>query len=129
MLRQNEVLFINREALKQKDKITGEWKVLAMRDNERNENLPTYLKNAHNEGRKIILIVDESHIALDTNKAQELIGEYIKPTIQIEVSATPDTRDYRAQVEVYIDDVIKEEMIKKEILINPNIQSFLEDQE
>jgi type III restriction enzyme, res subunit len=58
-----------------------------------------------------------------------LIGEYIKPIIQIEVSATPDTRDYRAQVEVYIDDVIKEEMIKKEILINPNIQSFLEDQE
>ena len=129
VLRQNEVLFINREALKQKNKTTGEWKVLAMRDNERNENLPTYLKNAHNEWRKIILIVDESHIALDTNKAQELIGEYIKPIIQIEVSATPDTRDYRAQVEVYIDDVIKEEMIKKEILINPNIQSFLEDQE
>jgi hypothetical protein len=47
--RQNEVLFINREALKQKNKTTGEWKVLAMRDNERNENLPTYLKNAHNE--------------------------------------------------------------------------------
>jgi hypothetical protein len=49
LLRQNEVLFINREALKQKNKTTGEWKVLAMRDNERNENLPTYLKNAHNE--------------------------------------------------------------------------------
>ena|GEM_PF-3562902 len=49
VLRQNEVLFINREALKQKNKTTGEWKVLAMRDNERNENLPTYLKNAHNE--------------------------------------------------------------------------------
>ena len=49
LLRQNEVLFINREALKQKDKATGEWKVLAMRDNERNENLPTYLRNAHNE--------------------------------------------------------------------------------
>jgi hypothetical protein len=49
VLRQNEVLFINREALKQKNKTTGKWKVLAMRDNERNENLPTYLKNAHNE--------------------------------------------------------------------------------
>lgn len=129
VLRQNEVVFINREALKQKDKATGEWKVVAMRDNERNQNLPTYLRNTHHEGRKIILIVDESHIALDTSKAQELIGEYIKPTIQIEISATPDTREYRAQVEVYIDDVIKEQMIKKEILINPDIQSFVGDQE
>jgi hypothetical protein len=48
-LRENEVLFINWESLKQKDSKTGEWKVLAMKDNERKENLPTYLENAHNE--------------------------------------------------------------------------------
>ena len=42
-LRENEVLFINWESLKQKDSKTWEWKVLAMKDNERKENLP-YLK-------------------------------------------------------------------------------------
>ena len=121
-LKQNQVLFLNREALKQKDKGTWQRKVLAMRDNERNENLPTYLENAHKEWRKIILIIDESHLSLDTEKAQEIISQYIKPTIQIEVSATPDTKDPDKRIKVNIDDVIKEGMIKKNILINPEIE-------
>ncbi len=126
-LRENEVLFINWESLKQKDSKTWEWKVLAMKDNERKENLPTYLENAHNEWRSIILVVDESHTALDTQKAQDLILNYIQPTIQIEVSATPDSVNYRAMIEVPIDSVIKEWMIKKEILINENIKDFKND--
>ena len=126
-LRQNEILFINWESLKQKDSKTWKWKVLAMKDNERKENLPTYLENAHNEWRKIILVVDESHTALDTQKAQDLILNYIQPTIQIEVSATPDSANYRAMIEVPIDSVIKEWMIKKEILINEKIKEFKSD--
>ena len=121
-LRENEVLFINWESLKQKDSKTWEWKVLAMKDNERKENLPTYLENAHNEWRKIILVVDESHTALDTVKAQDLILNYIQPTIQIEVSATPDSANYRAMIEVPIDSVIKEWMI-----INEKIKEFKSD--
>ena len=42
-LRENEVLFINWEKLKQKDSKTGEWKVLAMKDNEKDENIPIYM--------------------------------------------------------------------------------------
>ncbi len=72
--------------------MTGEWKVLAMKDNERDENLPTYLANTHEAGREIILIVDESHKNLDSARAQDLIKNYIKPKIQIEVSATPDSQ-------------------------------------
>jgi hypothetical protein len=53
-------------------------------------------------------VVDESHTALDTQKAQDLILNYIQPTIQIEVSATPDSVNYRAMIEVPIDSVIKE---------------------
>lgn len=126
-LKQNEILFINRESLKQKDSKTWEWKVLAMKDNEKKENLPTYLENAHNEWRSIILVVDESHTALDTPKAQDLILNFIKPTIQIEVSATPDSTNYKAMIEVPIDSVIQEWMIKKEILINEKIKEFKSD--
>jgi len=79
-----------------------------MKDNEKNENLPTYLNNTHLSGRKVILIVDESHRSLDTPKAQELIANYIKPVLQIEVSATPDSQNYEQKIEVAIEDVIKE---------------------
>ena len=79
-----------------------------MKDNETEENLPNYLENTHNSGTKIILIVDESHKSLNTEKAQNLIQNYIKPALQIEVSATPDSKDYDAKVEVDIANVIEE---------------------
>ncbi len=126
-LKAKEILFINREKIRTIDKASGDRKVKAMKDNERNENLPTYLANTHEAGRKLILIVDESHRSLDTVKAQDLILNYIKPTIQIEVSATPDSKDYETRVEVNIDDVIAEGMIKKEILINEGLAEFVVD--
>lgn len=118
-LKKNEILFINWESIKSVDRATGEWKVLAMKENERDENLPTYLSNTHDAGRGIILIIDESHRSLATPKAQELIMNYIKPKIQIEVSATPDSVDYDAKIETKIEEVIEAGMIKKEVVINP----------
>jgi type III restriction enzyme len=120
-LKRNEILFINWESIRSVDRSTGEWKVLAMKDNERDENLPTYLKNTHEAGRDVILIVDESHKALSTPKAQELVLNYIKPKVQIEVSATPDSTGYHAMIETDIKEVIEAGMIKKEVLINPEI--------
>lgn len=69
----------------------------------------------------MILIIDESHRSLSTPKAQELIMSYIKPKLQIEVSATPDSTDYDARIETRIEEVIEAGMIKKEVLINPGI--------
>lgn len=126
ILQNNEILFINWEKIRTTDK-EGNWKVLAMKDNETEENLPNYLENTHNSGTKIILIVDESHKSLNTEKAQNLIQNYIKPALQIEVSATPDSKDYDAKVEVEIADVIEEGMIKKEVLINPNLKDLYEE--
>lgn len=124
ILQKNEILFINWESIRSISKETWEWKVLAMKDNEKDENLPTYLQNTHENGIKVILIIDESQKSLNTPKAQELIKNYIKPSLQIEVSATPDSKDYSHKIEVNITDVIKEEMIKKEILVNEKLQEF-----
>ena len=120
-LQKNEILFINWESIRSIDRATGDWKVIAIRDNERDENLPTYLANTHDAGRGIILIVDESHKSLSTPKAQELIINYIKPQIQIEVSATPDSADYDAKIDTKIEEVIEAGMIKKEVVINPGL--------
>lgn len=123
-LRQHEILFINWESIRSISRDTGEWKVLAMKDNERDENLPTYLENTHEAGRKVILIIDESQKSLGTTKAQELIENYLKPSLQIEVSATPLNTDYAQKIEVAIDDVIAEGMIKKEILVNEKLKEL-----
>jgi len=123
-IKKNEILFINWEKIRSVDKKTWEWKVLAMKDNERDENLPNYLKNTHNQWRKVILIVDESHKSLDTVRAQNLIKNYIKPVLQIEVSATPDSENYQELVNIEIEDVIKEEMIKKKILVNSQLKDL-----
>ena len=128
VLDKNQILFINWESINTTDKATGENKNIAMRDNETGKNLPNYLKNTHNEGRKIVLIVDESHIALNSKKSQGLIQEYFKPMMQIEVSATPDSTGYNQCIEVEIDKVIGAGMIKKEILINESIRNFAESE-
>jgi hypothetical protein len=92
-----------------------------MKDNERDENIPIYMDNIRKNGLEIVLIIDESSRDLKQAKSQELINEYFKPIIQIEVSATPDSVKYDKKITVDINDVIASGMIKKEILINPDI--------
>ncbi len=120
-LRENEILFINWEKIKAKDNATWEWKVLAMKDNEKDENIPTFMENTRNNGIDLVLIVDESHKQLNTSKAQEIINNYFQPIIQIEVSATPDSENYDTKISVDINDVIESGIIKKEVLVNENI--------
>jgi len=120
-LRENEILFINWEKIKSKDSATGEWKVLAMKDNEKDENIPFYMENTRNRGIEVVLIIDESHRQLNVSRAQELIRDYFKPIIQIEVSATPDSVKYDKKITVDMGDVIESGMIKKVILVNEDI--------
>ncbi len=130
-LGENEILFVNWEKLnkKSKDKETGkeEWKVRAMRDNERDDNLPTYLENSRKAGRETVLIIDESHRNLKSDRAQEILAEFIRPKIQIEVSATPDSPEPDEIVKVEPEEVIEAGMIRREAMMNENIGLFLNE--
>ncbi len=126
-LRANEILFVNWEAINRKkkkdEKSEGkERDNIRMRENERNENLKTFCENTREAKRKIILIIDESHRNLDTENSLEIIEGIIKPLIQIEVSATPKNKVYDQRVKVRMEEVIKEGMIKKEVLINEKME-------
>jgi type III restriction enzyme len=92
-----------------------------MKDNEKDENIPFYMENTRNRGIETVLIIDESHRQLNVPRAQELIRDYFKPIIQIEVSATPDSEKYDKKITVDMGDVIGSGMIKKEILVNEDI--------
>ncbi len=117
-LSENEILFINWHSINKKD-IN-----IYVRDNEQDNNLNNIIKNTKEEGREIILIIDESHHTASSEKSKELI-EIISPKITFEVSATPHLKeDVSAIVKVNLSDVKEEEMIKTEIAVNPEFKSI-----
>jgi hypothetical protein len=85
-----------------------------MSDNETGRNLPNFIENTLKDERKIILIIDESHLYL-SEETEKLIINTLKPSLRIEVSATPRKH---ATIDIKLDEVIESGMIKKEIIIN-----------
>lgn len=133
-LSNNEVIVANWEKLRTKDK-DNNWTNIYMRDGEKT-NFREVLINTNKLGRKIVLIIDESHYGADTDRTNEL-KEIIDAEMVVEVSATPryqptalEVRQKKAdivQVEPY--KVIEDGMIKKEVLINDSISEIAKDEE
>jgi len=130
--KENEIVFVNWLSLVKKDKKTGEFNNVFMRENESDRNLHSFVDRTKEEGREIILIVDESHYHYWSNQSQELVQSVIHPKFILEVSATPTispsaedlANEDAGFVSVKFDDVIAEGMIKKEIVINPEIGRY-----
>ncbi|MFA4975310.1 MAG: DEAD/DEAH box helicase family protein [Candidatus Paceibacterota bacterium] len=126
----NEVVVANWEKLRSKDSKTGEWKVLLMKDGEK-LNFRDVLEKTREQQRKIILIIDESHTNATSERAQEL-RQIISADLVMEMSATPKLIPTVAQlfetkagfVKVNSKDVIEEGMIKKELIINEDIEKI-----
>jgi len=125
----NEVVVVNWDKLNQKDKKTGEWKSTLMKDKE-STNFRELVKNTKKLGTKIILIIDESHTNSTSARAVEIRDEIIKADLTIEMSATPvlSEGNYQQKIKVEPLDVIDEGMIKKEIVINDNINLTANDE-
>lgn len=128
VINQNEVVFVNWEKIKIKDKDTGDFKNVVMKKKE-TINFPEVLKNTRDIGRQIVLIIDESHLSSTTSRAKEIRDEIIVPDLTIEMSATPVLiNNMHAKVEVNPTHVISEGMIKKEIIINQDIEKIVDDE-
>ncbi len=104
----NEVLFFNWESINKKDNIY-------IRENERDNNLSCVLERTKAK-RKVILIIDESHHGFDAPATTRVVQD-ISPNLTFRVSATPVRTDCPS-VEVDIEDVKKEGMIKQGIVLN-----------
>lgn len=130
IIEQNEVVVVNWEKIRAKDK-EGKWSNSLMKDKE-GINFRTLLKNTQNEGRTIVMIVDESHASSTSTRAIEIREEIIIPNLTIEMSATPLDRkssEFNEKVEVDPSDVIEEGMIKKEIIINENFDKISQEED
>ncbi len=117
---QNEILFFNWESINKEDNIY-------IRENEQDNNLSNVINRTKEEGRAIILIIDESHHHATSEISQNLIRD-IAPKVTIEVSATPIIELWDEIVSVQIEDVKTEGMIKKAIVLNPDFENTLKNE-
>ena len=114
-IQDGEILFFNWQSINQENNIY-------IRDNETEFNLSRVVENTKNAGRKIVLIIDESHHTADGEQSKKVI-EKISPNITVEVSATPQIMNLDYIESVDIEEVKNEEMIKKLIKINSNLKT------
>lgn len=145
-IEQNEVVVVNWEKLYSKYASgvnKGEWKNKVMREGE-SINFIEVLETTR-EKRKIILIIDESHYASDSKNTSEL-RQIISAEVTLEMSATPKLlgdqinvlRTMESPVKfnngssfyIYVNPeaVIEEGMIKKELIINENLEKLIDDE-
>ena len=124
-IQENEILFFNWESINKADNIY-------VRDNEQDNNLTVVIERTREEGRKVILIIDESHFAQDAAAANRLKVD-IAADLSIEVSATATSLgDKNVNItldEVKIDALEGREgaMIKKAVSLNENFENVVKD--
>jgi len=112
---ENEILLFNWESINKADNVY-------IRENERDNNLTNVLERTKEEGRKIILVIDESHHHATSDISRRLIRD-IDPKLTVEVSATP-VLDGDERVTVQIEEVKKEGMIKKGVILNEDFKNI-----
>ncbi len=119
---ENEVLFFNWESIRQNNNIV-------IRENEQDNNLSSVIERTREAGRKVILVIDESHFHAQAETSQNLITA-IAPNLTIEVSATPVMQNPDKIVSVDLDEIKMEgmtgkAMIKKSVVLNEDFKNVL----
>lgn len=119
---ENEVLFFNWESIRQNNNIV-------IRENEQDNNLSSVIERTREAGRKVVLVIDESHFHAQAETSRNLIMA-IAPDLTIEVSATPVMENPDKIVSVDIGEIKAEgmtgkAMIKKSVVLNEDFKNVL----
>lgn len=111
-----EILFVNWESVN-KDKN------IMVRDSESSASLYEITRRTQEElGLPIVAVIDEEHMFWsNTADKTKAVLERINPAVELRTSATPKTSHPDERTKVYRQDVIAAEMIKKEVVLNPEI--------
>ena len=115
-IQDREILFFNWQSIYQE-------KNIYIKENEDEFNLTKVIEKTKNEGKEVILIIDESHHTASGDKAKEAIMK-INPKVTIEVSATPKITNTDDMVSIDLEEVKSEEMIKKSIKLNSKLKNI-----
>lgn len=114
-----DVLFLNWPSINRDDN-------LIWRQTETNEDLLTIINNTRDEHIAIVVIIDEEHnyAGAAATQAQKVLAN-IRPDVEIRISATPNYPCGGGFQSIVIDraDVVKEQMIKKDVIINAGFKA------
>ena len=111
-----EILFVNWESVNKE-------KNIMVRDSESSASLYEITRRTQEElGLPIVAVIDEEHMFWsNTADKTKAVLERINPAVELRISATPKTSHPDERTKVYCQDVINAEMIKKEVVLNPEI--------
>ena len=111
-----EILFVNWESVN-KDKN------VMVRDSESSASIYEITRRTQEDlGLPIIAVIDEEHMFWsNTADKTKAVLDRINPAVELRISATPKTTHPDALCKVQRGDVIAAEMIKKEVVLNPDI--------
>lgn len=114
-IKPGEILFVNWESIN-KDKN------VLVRDTEQSNSVFEITRCTQEEhGLPIVVIIDEEHLfwSKTADKSKQVLDK-IKPKVEIRISATPKSHsDFL--VTIPRESVVAEEMIKKQVVLNPDI--------
>ena len=122
VIRPGEILFVNWESINKE-------KNVMVRDSEQNASLYEITRRTQEEqGLPIIVVIDEEHLfwSKSADKSAKVLQK-INPKVEIRISATPKTGSDHI-VTVSREEVVKEEMIKKQVILNPDITKGYNDE-
>ena len=122
VIRPGEILFVNWESINKE-------KNVMVRDSEQNASLYEITRRTQEEqGLPIIVVIDEEHLfwSRTADKSASVL-QRINPKVEIRISATPKTHSDHI-VAVSREEVVREEMIKKQVVLNPDITKGYNDE-
>ena len=122
VIKAGEILFVNWESINKE-------KNVMVRDSEQNASLYEITRRTQEEaGLPIVVVIDEEHLfwSKSADKSAKVLQK-INPKVEIRISATPKSNSDH-KVTVSREEVVKEEMIKKQVVLNPDITKGYNDE-
>lgn len=121
-IKAGEILFVNWESINKE-------KNVMVRDSEQNASLYEITRRTQEEaGLPIVVVIDEEHLfwSKSADKSAKVLQK-INPKVEIRISATPKTNsDHKVTIDRQ--EVVNEEMIKKQVVLNPDITKGYNDE-
>lgn len=115
VIKPGEILFVNWESINKE-------KNVIVRDSEQNASLYEITRRTQEEqGLPIVVVIDEEHLfwSKSADKSAKVLQK-INPKVEIRISATPKSNSDH-KVTICREEVVREEMIKKQVVLNPDI--------
>lgn len=121
-IKPGEILFVNWESINKE-------KNVMVRDSEQSMSVYEITRRTQEEqGLPIVVVIDEEHLfwSKSADKSAKVLQK-INPKVEIRISATPKSHSDNV-VNIPREHVVKEEMIKRQVIMNPDIAKGFNDE-